>query len=120
MSENFYWRGMKHLDYSALADLKPVRLAVNSRSSASGTSTTITADISNPANSGTVAFAIRPKLVDAGSGAQVLPVHMSDGYFSLLPGETKRVTLEFDPASAGGKPPRLDLECWNNSVNAQK
>ena len=120
VSENFYWRGTKDLDYSGLADLKPVRLVMNSRSGASGTSTTISADISNPANSGTVAFAVRPKLVDAGTGAQVLPVHMSDGYFSLLPGETKRVTLEFDRPAPAARPPRLDLECWNNSINAQK
>ena len=120
VSENFYWRGTKDLDYSGLAELKPVQLAVNSRSSSSGTSTTIVADIGNPANSGTVAFAVRPKLLDAVSGDQILPVHMSDGYFSLLPGETRRVTMEFEPASAGGKAPRLDLECWNNPINSSK
>ncbi len=120
VSENFYWRGTQDLDYSGLAGLQPVRLGVQSRSVTSGTTTTISADISNPANAGTVAFAIRPKLVDAGTGLQILPVHMSDGYFSLLPGETRRVTLECDPASAAGKTPRLDLECWNNSITAQK
>ncbi len=120
VSDNFYWRGVKELDYSGLADLKPVQLVMQSRPVASGTSTTITADINNPANSGTVAFGVRPKLVDAGTGVQILPVHMSDGYFSLLPGETRRVTLDYDPADAGGKVPKLDVECWNNSINALK
>ena len=120
VSENFYWRSTKELDYSDLSNLKPVQLVMRSRSVEAGSATTIIADISNPAGSGTVAFAIRPKLVNADSGLQILPVHMSDGYFSLLPGETRQVTLEFAPASAWGKAPKLDLECWNNSINAQK
>ena len=120
VSDNFYWRGTTALDYSALSTLKPVQLLMNSQSARSGNFTTLSADITNPANSGGVALAIRPKLVDASSGAQVLPVHQSDGYFSLLPGETKHVTLEFDSASNGGKASKLVLECWNNFVNAQK
>jgi hypothetical protein len=76
--------------------------------------TKMTLDITSPTDSGTVAFAIRPKLVKASPGEQVLPVFMSDGYFSLMPGETKRITLEYNPSSTGGEKPKLEVECWNN------
>ena len=84
-----------------------------------GEAKTISVDITNPADSGTVALAIRPKLLKAGSDQQVLPVHMSDGYFSLIPGESKDVTLEFDPRNAGDGEPKLVLDCWNNAGGAR-
>ncbi len=118
VSENFYWRGTTDLDYTAINSLKPVKLAMNTKTAVSGDSKTITADITNPADSGVVALAIRPKLVRADNGDQVLPVQMNDGYFSLVPGETKRVTVEFNPANAGEKEPQLVLECWNNTNNS--
>ncbi len=118
VSENFYWRGNKYLDYSALKDLKPVQLSVISKASDEGETKTISVDITNPAGSGTVALAIRPKLVSAASGEQILPVHMSDGYFALLPGETRHVTMEFDPHAAGDGEPKVVVECWNNAINA--
>jgi hypothetical protein len=62
-----------------------------------------------------VAFAIRPKLVRPRSGEQVLPVFMDDGYFALTPGETKHVTIEYNPVNAGGETPKAVVECWNNA-----
>lgn len=116
VSENFYWRGTTSLDYFGLSELKPVKLATTAPTSevlASGM-TRLTMDVTNPADSGAVAFAIRPKPVKADSGEQVLPVFMNDGYFSLVPGETKRVTIEYAPANADGKTPKVEVECWNN------
>jgi hypothetical protein len=116
VSKNFYWRGTTPLNYFGLSSLKPVKLAVSAPTSevlASGMNK-MTVDIANPANSGAVAFSIRPKLVKAGNGEQVLPVYMNDGYFSLVPGETKRITIEYDLANAGGGKPKLEVECWNN------
>jgi hypothetical protein len=118
VSENFYWRGTTYLDYTALNSLKPVKLMMTSKTTGTGGATTISADITNPPDSGVVAFAIRPKLVKADSGDQILPVLMSDGYFSLTPGEAKHLTLEFSPNSAGGEEPKLVLECWNNANSA--
>jgi len=112
VSENFYWRGTTPLKYTALNDLKKVTLTVSSRLTERGM---MTASITNPAGSNTVAFAIRPKLVKPKTGEQVLPVFMNDGYFSLVPGETKHLTIRFDPADAGPLPPALVVECWNNA-----
>ena len=76
--------------------------------------TKMAVDITNPATLGTVAFAIRPKPVKPGTGEQVFPVFMSDGYFPLMPGETKHITIEYNPVNAGGEKPKLEVECWNN------
>jgi len=120
VSENFYWRGTTYLDFFALSSLKPVQLAVTDPKSevlANGM-TKLTLDITNPANSGAVAFAIRPKPVKPSNGEQVLPVFMNDGYFSLVPGETKHLTIQYHAANAGGETPKVVVECWNNFPHA--
>lgn len=119
ISENFYWRGTTPLDYFGLSSMKQVKLVVTNPTTevlADGM-TRMAVDITNPANSGTVAFAIRPKLVKPGNGEQVLPVYMNDGYFTLVPGETKHITIEYNPASAGGEKTKLEVECWNNFLH---
>ncbi len=115
VSENFYWRGTSPLNYTALNDLPKVALKVSSRLAETARSGVMTVAITNPVGSHTVAFAIRPKLVNAKTGEQVLPVFMNDGYFSLVPGETKRLAIHFDPADAGPQKPHLVVECWNNA-----
>ena len=122
VSENLYWRGTNDLDYSGLSQLKPVQLGVTTQSSPvnAGGMATLTALITNPADSGTVAYAIRPKLVRHDTDDQVLPVFMNDGYFTLMPGETKPITIEYSPLNAGNGQPRLQIECWNNFRNEIK
>ncbi len=116
VSENFYWRGTTPLNYFGLSEMKPVELTLSPPSSQTlpDGMTRLTTDITNPAGSGTVAFAIRPKLVKSANGEQVLPVHMNDSYFSLLPGETKRLTVDYSSTRAGTDTPKVELECWNN------
>ena len=116
VSNNFYWRGTEYANYFGLSDMRSVQLAVTAPTSevlADGI-TKMSLDITNPANSGTVAFAIRPKAVKPSNEEEVLPVFMNDGYFSLIPGETKHVTIEYNPADAGGETPKVEVECWNN------
>jgi hypothetical protein len=116
VSDNFYWRGNTYLDFSALTKLSPVKLGIISHAGKLGNSDTVTADITNPSNSKTVAFAIRPKLVFAANGEQVLPVYQNDSYFSLIPGETKRVTINFNHKLVGAAATKLVVECWNNNI----
>ncbi|MEI6491623.1 MAG: sugar-binding domain-containing protein [Verrucomicrobiota bacterium] len=116
VSENFYWKGQNLLNYFGLSDMKPVTLSVSKPvpEALPDGLTRLSVDVTNPANSGTVAFAIRPKPVRSATGEQVLPVYMNDGYFSLMPGETKHVIIEYNPANAGGESPKVEVECWNN------
>jgi hypothetical protein len=114
VSENFYWRGTVDLDFKALNSLKKVDLGLSSHLSKEDGEDLMAATISNPAGSQTVAFAIRPMLIKPSTGDQILPVRTSDGYFSLMPGESKQITFRFDPALAGNEAPKVQLECYNN------
>jgi hypothetical protein len=114
VSENLYWRGTTYERYGDLKNLPAVKLAVTTSLHHENGNETMTADITNPADSGTVALAIRPKVVKPGTDEQVLPVFMNDGYFSLVPGETEHLTIQYDRASAGGQDAVLAVECWNN------
>lgn len=42
---------------------------------------------------------------------RILPIHYSDNYFSLVPGETMNVTIDFEVPS--GVTPRITLSGWN-------
>jgi len=115
VSVNFYWRGTKYQDYTALNDIKKVHLAVKSRTRHAGASDIITVSITNPGDSRTVAFGIRPTLVWSVTGEQVLPAFISDGYFALMPGETKTVTIEVPQAGFSRGTTHVDVDCWNNA-----
>jgi len=108
LSDNFYWRGKTYQAYSSLSQMNKVGLktAIEKESQ-----TGCTVQISNPTND--VALMIRLKTLKKSSDERVLPVYYSDNYFSLLPGETKTVTLEFDPKYTGGEFPRVMIEGWN-------
>ncbi len=114
ISENFYWRGTQDLNFKALNSLKKVELGLTSQTSQEQGESVVTATVKNPGNSQTVAFAIRPLLIKPSTGGQILPVIISDGYFSLLPGESRQITFRYDPALAGSETPQVRLECYNN------
>ena len=115
VSENFYWRGTKYQHYAALNGLKRVKLRASSRLTTAGGMDTLRADITNPAGSGVVAFAVQATAVRGQADTAILPAFVSDGDFSLLPGETKHLTLQFAHAQEGNGPPRLAVDCWNDA-----
>lgn len=47
-----------------------------------------------------------------GEDTRILPVHYSDNYFSLVPGETMPITITFEVPP--GVTPRVALNGWNN------
>lgn len=117
VSDNFYWRGNKRKDFTALNDLPKVNLKVTSKVVQANGKYFITAQITNPASSPAVAFGIRVQAVKSSTGAQILPGIMSDNYFSLLKGETKEVTIEFDAESLGKDTAKLLVEPYNNPLS---
>jgi beta-galactosidase/beta-glucuronidase len=111
VSDNFYWRGNNYKDYTALSGLPMVTLAGSATRSTTGTTHTVTATVNNAGSN--VALMVRLKLLRAASGERVLPTFYSDNYFSLLPSESKQVTLEFDDRYLAGDSPKLMVEAWN-------
>ena len=78
----------------------------------------IKAQITNPASSPAIAFAVRVQAVNSATGAQILPAIMSDNYFTLLKGETKEIQIEFEAGVLGKGTPKLVVEPYNNPVNS--
>jgi exo-1,4-beta-D-glucosaminidase len=119
VSRNFYWLSSKpetielekstwyytptkdFADYTALNGLPAVELNVEARPSAGGTTVTVT----NPSKA--LAFGVRLKVKR--DGDEVLPVIWEDNYFSLLPGETRRVTATY----RGSEKTVVEVDGWN-------
>ncbi|WP_333802618.1 glycoside hydrolase family 2 protein, partial [Sphingobacterium multivorum] len=90
LSENFYWRnGRKELDYTSLASLPKAKLEFDYKNVAG--SEGIMLRIVNRGES--VSFGNRLRLVDAATNERILPLMISDNYFTLMPGEEKVVRL---------------------------
>ncbi|WPU92978.1 discoidin domain-containing protein [Mucilaginibacter sabulilitoris] len=114
VSDNFYWRGNKRKDYSALNTLAKVNLKVDYKTVKTGDKYVISANITNPASSNAVAFGVRVQAVRASNNEQILPAIMNDNYFSLLEGETKTVKIEFDANLLGSDKIKLIVDPYNN------
>lgn len=116
MSDNFYWVGNTYLDYTALNKMPAVgrNLKVSPPKitlAANGVNRVLTYVITNNSKT-TAAFGIRAQLLTH-SGKQILPALFSDGYFSLMQGESKKLVVEVDPQLLGSDY-RLDLKAYNN------
>jgi hypothetical protein len=116
VSENFYWIGNTYLNYTALNKLPAVgkQLSVSKPRitlAKNGINKLLTYTIINHSKS-TPAFGIRAQLLNS-KGGQVLPALYSDGYFSLMQGETKTLVVEVDP-KLPGKYFSLSVKPYNN------
>ncbi|SDE47321.1 Beta-galactosidase/beta-glucuronidase [Mucilaginibacter pineti] len=116
VSDNFYWRGNKRKDYSALSTLPKVDLKVSSKTVKSDGKYYITAQITNPSSSVAVAFGVRVQTINSATGEQILPAITSDNYFSLLKGETKTIKIEFNADALGKGTASLKVEPYNNMI----
>ena len=108
VSENFYWRGKAPASYRALNDLPQVPLVLAAQVRNEGAERSITATLSN--RSRAPALNAKLTLVDA-RGNRILPAFYSDNYVSLLPGESKTITIRYD--AGGSAQPSLTLRGWN-------
>lgn len=116
VSENFYWIGNTYLNYTALNKIPAVgsslRVSVPRISMAkNGVNNLLTYTIVNNSKSAP-AFGIRAQLLNS-QGGQILPALYSDGYFSLMQGETKTLEVEVDPKLLG-KNYSLNIKPYNN------
>jgi hypothetical protein len=116
LSENFYWRaGPEHQD--DLTDLGKLPVVVLesklSRKDIDGKAL-ITVDLHNP--SANIALMAHLQLRRQHSGERVLPVFYSNNYISLVPGETRTITIEADKKDLGGEDALVAIDGWNVSV----
>ena len=115
LDENFYWLTTKAKSYEALNELGSVRLAAKAKKTLDG-KTVLT--ITNPGSE--TAFFIRLKVTDE-HGTALLPVYLDENYFTLLPGESRKVRLDLSgsaPVLSGGR--YLVTEGWNSGLSRTK
>jgi hypothetical protein len=100
VSGNFYWRNGKNPDdYTALNLLPEAVLSTDYTGERENGNYRINYSIQNEAS--TVAFGIRLRVVNGRTGERILPVFMEENYFTLMPGETKSLHIEFDESLVG-------------------
>ncbi|RZK91214.1 MAG: glycosyl hydrolase, partial [Pedobacter sp.] len=105
LSENLYWLPAKDGEYKGLQKMKSVAPEVKATQNVKGkVLVTLTNSAGNP-----VAFFNRIALIDAASGKRILPAFYDDNYISILPGESKTVTVEYP----GNQKTAVEVYGWN-------
>jgi beta-mannosidase len=117
VSDNFYWRERTQDNFQTLDSLPQVSVGVQPVWQQAGGNCIITATLSNPAP--VVALMSHVQLRRAGSGQRVLPVFYSDNYISLLPGESRTLTIEAAMEDLRGEAPLLAVDGWNVTAAAE-
>ncbi len=60
-----------------------------------------------------IAFQVHTAIVQGKQGAEVAPTYWSENYTSILPGQSRPLTVIFAKKNLGGKDPVMSLEAWN-------
>lgn len=108
LSENLYWLAREPAAYRALSAMPAAAVSVTARALADRNEQVIEATLTNPGSQ--PALLVKLTLNDA-AGERVLPAYFSDNYVSLLPGETRTVTIRV-PRSASA-PANIGVRGWN-------
>ncbi|MDR2233275.1 MAG: beta-glycosidase [Tannerella sp.] len=92
LTDNVYWLTNKEKDYSSLNRLPKstpdISITLNQQQTNYIGTVSLTAKDQ-------ISFFNRIKVFDKQTGERILPVHYSDNYITLMPGDRKTVTLEF-------------------------
>ena len=118
VSENFYWRALpEHQDeLKALGDLPTVTLETKVvRRDVAGKSFV---DVTLHNSGAQVALMAHLQLRRKRSGERVLPVYYTDNYVSLVPNESKTITIEAATADLKGEAALVLVDGWNVGVAA--
>jgi hypothetical protein len=107
LSDNFYWYPNEQGTYSGLAAMREARINIRTEILSEGK---IEVMLDNPEGN-PVAFFNRISLVDSNTGKRILPVFYDDNYFSIVPGASKRVLIEYSHQS--GVLPNVEVRGWN-------
>jgi exo-1,4-beta-D-glucosaminidase len=128
VSRNFYWLSTeddqldwpktqwyttptrRHADLTALARLPATTLSVAPAFEAGASTSTAQVTVTNTGRA--LAFQVRLKLEDPGTGDEILPVFWADNYFELLPGERREVSVSYPRVDGAGRP-RVTADAWN-------
>ena len=128
VSNNFYWRALPHRsdDLTALDTLKTVNLEATATKQIDGGTVHITVTLHNPGAQVALMAHLqlrrgKPSISEdplSNGTARVLPVFYSDNYISLVPNESRTITIEAAEADLKGEAPWIVVDGWNVGVDA--
>ncbi len=108
LSRNLYWRGRDTAAYRELTAMPAATISLKAQAGhPQGRDRPLTLTLANTGM--TPALAIKLTVLDK-AGARVLPAYYEDNYISLMPGDTRTLTVRV-PASA--KPASIAIRGWN-------
>lgn len=122
-SSTFYWRsdkayqpgrtwtGPEYEGFEELTNLPPVKLTSEVSWKHDGNKNSCAITVKNPGKS--LAFMVWLRLQHIAGNKPVRPAFYDDNFFSLLPGESRTVNIEFDDSTATLKQVRLLVNGWN-------
>lgn len=99
LSENEYWMSSGvNENFQAFNSLPKVNIKVKIIKIEKGTETRVEFEVTNPSK--TPAIGIKLNLLDSETNTRILPAYFSEEYFSLLPKETKIITVKYKGVEA--------------------
>jgi len=115
ISQNFYWRALPAHpdDFNDLNKLPAVTLEARATSKEEAGKRVVTLTLHNPGKN--IALMAHAQLRRK-SGKRVLPAFYSDNYVSLVPDETRIITIEADADQFSGEDALVVLDGWNVTV----
>jgi hypothetical protein len=117
LSDNFYWRETTQDDLTAMDNLPDVSLeAAIARHDANGN---CRLDVTLTNGTKDIAVMAHLQLRNERTNQRVLPVYYSDNYLSLVPGESKAITIEAALKDLGNDRPLVVVDGWNVTTESK-
>jgi beta-mannosidase len=116
VSDNLYWKETTQDDLRALDTIPDVELQGRVARRDAGGACLLDVTLSNPTRN--VALMAHLQLRNQRTNQRVLPVFYSENYVSLLPGESRTITIEAASQDLGGARPLVVVDGWNVTAKA--
>ena len=111
LSTNFYWQNVAQDDFTGLEKLDKATLAITATTHEQGGVTKLSVTVTNLGDR--IALMTHLQLHRGTSRSRVLPVFYSDNYLSLVPGESRTLSIEAATKDFAGEPPLLEVDGFN-------
>jgi len=109
---NIYWLTTEPKDYTSLSQLPKSRPGIKTEIKKEGSNFVGTVRLSADSQ---ISFFNRIKVFDKETGKRILPVHYSDNYITLMPGDQQEISLEF-PANLPEERIQIVVDSYNSPL----
>jgi hypothetical protein len=107
LDDNLYWLPDSSGNYSGLQEMKKTGVTISEHKIKEGQ---VEVTISN-AKENPIAFFNRISLINSQTKQRLLPAFYSDNYISVLPGENKKIEIDYTPAA--NENAAVEVKGWN-------